>query len=77
MVYAANLRESQRVIIWRLIIKEFGTNIQHIYGVDIILYDMLSRLTSTSVYKYNPITKKAHCCSNELFITGRAENDGF
>ena len=61
MVHAANLSESQRVIIWRLIIKEFGTNIQHIYGVDIILDDMLSRLPYTSVYKYNPITKKAHC----------------
>ena len=47
MVYVATLSESQRVTRWRLIIKEFGPNIQHIYGVDNIVADTLSRLIYT------------------------------
>ena len=47
LVYAANLSESQRVMLWRLILKEFGTNIQHIAVVDKIVADTLSILPST------------------------------
>ena len=46
LVYAATMSESQRVMRWRLILKEFGTNIQHIAGVDNIVSDTLSRLPS-------------------------------
>ena len=34
MVYAATQSEPQRVIRWRIIIKESGPNIQHIAGID-------------------------------------------
>ena len=46
LVYAATLSESQRVMRWRLILEEFGTNIQHISGVDNMVADTLSRLPS-------------------------------
>ena len=47
LVYAATLSESQRVMRWLLIIEEFGSSIQHIAGVDNILFDTLSRLPYT------------------------------
>jgi hypothetical protein len=34
LVYAALVSESQRVMRWRLILEEFGPNIQHIAGID-------------------------------------------
>ena len=39
MVNAATLSESQRVMRWQLIIKEFGPIIQHIAGVYNIVAD--------------------------------------
>ena len=30
MVYSDTMSESQRVMFWKVILKEFGTNIQHI-----------------------------------------------
>ena len=51
VVDAATLSEYQRVMRWRLIIIEFGPNIQNIVGVDNIVADTLSRLPSTSVNK--------------------------
>ena len=59
LFYAVTLSGSQRVMRWRLIIEEFGPNIQHIAGVDNIVADMLSRLPSTPSNKYNPCTRKA------------------
>ena len=75
LVYAATLSESQRVMRWRLFIGEFGPNIQHIYGVDNIVADMFSRLPSTPRDKYEPFTRKARCCVNELFVIGWVENN--
>ena len=71
LVYAATLSESQKVMWWRLILEEFGPNIQYIDGVDNILSDTLSRLTSISVDKYKPSTSKAQCYANKLFEIGR------
>ena len=34
LVYVATLSESQRVMRWQLILEEFGTNIQHMAGVE-------------------------------------------
>ena len=59
MVYTATLSESPHFICWRLILEDFGTNIQHISGVDNIVYDTLSILPSTYFDKYDHITKKA------------------
>ena len=73
MVYAATLSESQRVMLWKLIIEEFGPNIQHISGVDNIIADTLSILTSTPRDKYDPCTRKSQCCANNLFSIGRIE----
>ena len=77
MVYATTLIESQRLMHWRIIIKEFGHYIQHITGVDIILDDALSILPYTSVDKYYPITKKAHGRVNKLFTISRAGKDEY
>ena len=60
---------------WKLILEEFGTNIQHTYEVDNIVYDILSRLAYISVEKYKPITRKNQCCAEELFEIGRVENN--
>ena len=35
--------------------------------------DMISRLTSTSINKYDPITMKDQCCKNKLFTISRSE----
>ena len=51
MVYAATLSESQRVMHWRLILKYFEPNIQHIAVFDNIVADTLSRLPYTLVDK--------------------------
>ena len=60
-------------MLWRLILEEFGTNIQQIAGVDNIVADTLSRFTSTSIDKYDTCTRKAQCRTNELFTIGRVE----
>ena len=63
-VYAATLSESQRVMRRRLIIKDFGTNIQHIDRVDNIVADTLIRLSMyskrqvRSVYKEGPVLRE-------------------
>ena len=75
LVYAATMRESQAVMCWRLIIKEFGPNIQHIARVDNIVSDKLSILPYTPSDKYEPCTGKAQCRTNKLFTTGRVKNN--
>ena len=64
MIYATTLSKYQRVMRWKLIIKYFGPNIQHISGVDNIVVHTLSILPHTSVDKYKPSTIKSHCCTN-------------
>ena len=73
MVYAATLSKSQKVMRWRLILEEFGPNIQHIAGVDNIVSDTLIRLLNTSINKYGTCTGKAQCHTNELFDIGKVE----
>ena len=75
LVYATTLSESQRVVLWILILKEFGPNIQHISVVDNIVADTLSRFPSTHSNKYNHFTRKAQYCANESFALGRIESN--
>ena len=75
MVYAATQSESQQVILWRLIIKDFGPNIQHISGVENIVADTLSILPYASVNSYKHSTKKYQYCANKVFTISRAENN--
>ena len=77
MVYAATLSKSQRVMLWKLILKEFGLNIQHIAVVDNMVAGTLSRLPSTPINKYEPCTRKSQCCANKLFTIGRVENNEY
>ena len=77
LVYAATLSESQRLMRWRLILEEFGPNIQHIAGVDNILADNFSILMSTPSDKYKSCTRKAQCHTNDLFAIGRLENNEY
>ena len=75
MVYVATLGESQRVIRWKLILKYFGPNIQHISVVDNILSDTLSILPYTPSNKYNTCIRKAQYRANDLFTIVRVENN--
>ena len=79
MVYDATPSETQRVIRWQLILEYFGPTIQYIAGVDNTVADKLSILTSTSVNKYEPSTRKAQFYANKLFAINGSENneDGF
>ena len=75
MVYAATMRKSLNVVLWQIIIEEFGPNILHKAGVDNIVYDTLSRFPYTSINKYAPITREYQCCVNKLFTINRAEKN--
>ena len=77
IVYAATWTKYQRVICWKLILKEFEPNIQHISEFDNIVSDMLSIFIYAPIDKYNPITIKAHCRANELSVISRAENNKY
>ena len=66
LVYAATQSEFQRAIRWRLILEEFGPDIQHIYGVDNIVADTLSRFLSVPIDKYESCTKKTQCHATKL-----------
>ena len=62
---------------WRLVLEEFGPNIQHIAGVDNIVADMLGRLMSTPGDKNKSCTRKAQCRANELFAIGMEEKNEY
>ena len=72
MVYAATLTEYQRVMRWKIVPKEFVSNIQYINGVENILACKISTFPSVSVDKYYTCTRKAQCCANELFVISKA-----
>ena len=55
LVHAATLSESQRVVRWKIILKEFGPNIQHIAGVNNIVSDTISILPSTPSTSMRPV----------------------
>ena len=60
---------------WRLILEDFGPNIQHIDGVENMVADTLSRFPSTPSNKYETCTRKYQFRMNELFVIGRVENN--
>ena len=62
---------------WQLILEDFGPDIQHIAGVDNIVADTLSRLPFMPRNKNEPFTRKAQCCTNELFAIDREENNEY
>jgi hypothetical protein len=75
LVYAVTLSESQCVMRWRLILEEFGPNIQHIPGVDNIVADTLSRLPSANTDRAEDDTSPE---TNKMFVTnGTATDDSF
>ena len=57
------------MIHWQLVIKEFGTNIQHISGVENMLSDMLDRLPYSTNYQEEMSTIQDQSCANKLFVT--------
>ena len=77
LVYDATLSEYQRVMRWKLIIEEFGPNIQYIYGFDNMLADILSRFLSMISNKYDICTRKAQFHVNKLFGICRVKNNGY
>ena len=50
------MSESQRVMRWRLILEEFGPNIESITGVDNTIADTLSRHPSANIEDDNDFT---------------------
>ena len=75
MVYVATLSESQRVMGWRIILKDCGPTIQHIAGVENVVAYMLSRFLPKPSNKYDTCTSKSQCCANDVFTIGRVENN--
>ena len=61
----------------RLVLRYFGPKIQHIAVIYNIVAYTLSRLPSTSVNKYKPITRKYQCRANQLLAIIRAENNEY
>ena len=59
LVYVTTLSESQRVMCVKLILKEFGTNIQHISAVDNIVADALTIMPYVSIDQVEPGTSKS------------------
>ena len=54
---------------WKLIIEEYGRNIQNKYGVENIVSDTPSRFLSTWVDQDEPSTSRGISQLNELFVT--------
>ena len=73
IVYDATLSESQRVMLWQLILEEFGPNIHHISVVDNIVSYILGTFPYTPSNKYKSCTWKSQCHANKLFLIGREE----
>ena len=48
LVHSTTLSQSQRVMRWRLILEEFGPDIQHVSGEDNVVADAMSRLPTTN-----------------------------
>ena len=69
MVYVATMSESQRVMCWQLILKEFGPNIQNIARVDYMVSDTLSRLLYEPNDQEYTRNIRDQCGVNELFET--------
>ena len=61
-------------MLWRLIIGEYGPNIQYISVVDNIVYDTLIRLPYAPNNQDVSSTIKAQCHVNKLFVTCVEQN---
>ena len=70
LVYATTQSEYQKVMHWRLILEEFGTNIQRIAGGDNnIVADRLSRFSYTNFNRYDTCNNRVLSQVNESFTT--------
>ena len=74
MSYAITLSESKQLMFWRLILEEFGPNIQSIARFDNIVANLLSTLPYKSINRYGTSASKVLCRANKLFIIGREES---
>ena len=71
------LSESQKVMRWRIILRDFGPNIQNIAGVDNIASDTLSRLPFMPRDKYKTCKRKSQCRANDLFTLASIGNNKY
>jgi hypothetical protein len=71
--------ESQRVMRWRLILEEFGPNIQHITGINNVVADMLSHvpLANYDQDELEPSNAQHHVKEIFALEVNTANNDGF
>ena len=68
MVYAATPSESQKVIHWKIVIEDFGPNIQHMAGVENIVSDKIIRMSSLPNYWDDTSTRNPQCRENDSFV---------
>ena len=68
-VYAATHSEYKQVMRWKIILKEFVPNIQHISGVYSRVDEKISRFLSTTIYQDEPSTTRYLSQENKLFAT--------
>ena len=61
---------------WRLILEDFGPNIQHIAGVDNIIADTLSRLPSANNDESIPSTSQGSRHVKDLFAINATTTSG-
>ena len=69
MVYYATMSESQRVMCWKIILKEFGTNIQHISGFYKMIADNLIRMLPVPNYQGINTNRRDQFHVSKLFET--------
>ena len=75
LVYNATISELQRVMQWRIILKEYASNIKHIAGKNNIVADILSRLLSANTEREEPSTDEVQTWMNEMFNQARGSVD--
>ena len=69
LVYSSTLSGFKIVILWILIINDFGRDTQNIAGVENIVPGMLKIFPSTTKKQYNTSTRRAPMSWERLFLT--------
>ena len=57
------------MVCWQLILEYLGPNLQHIYGVENVVADMLSIFPFETINRYKHSTTRAISQMNELLVT--------
>ena len=69
MIYYATMIESQIMMGWKIILKEFGTNIQHIAGFDKMVAGNINKMEYVPNDQGKNINRRDQFCVRDLFTT--------